>query len=329
MRWDILKKNISEFESRFPNHGLDFLHEQEWLEKAVLEPKYALLKNTFRFLDICQECHEKNGAFLNTERCPSFMMVYNKKRSKESESIYFEPVRCSYIMDRDAKNLRLSITRNSGIPGDLEERATFDTFDVSRIEPESAKKQAKEALDTCMRYVDRYEEMKAKGIGLYIWGPPLSGKTHLALAVCNAVADRYREPYRYTTSSRLVSTYRKKVKDTYSDFDSDENAFSFVLDELTDFEGLLLLDDLGSEPQSDATINLLSTIISNRCEAGRPTLFTSYFKVVSEDGGDDFVLQDRYELWGPAGAAITSKIVKTCARIPLTKVKPYVKKVSI
>lgn len=326
---EILAQNIQEFKSRYPENGLEFLDDPAWLEKAVLEPKHLLLKNNFRCIDICQNCHELDGEFLGTEKCPSFMLVFNKSRSIASKSIVFDHTKCTFIKEQEARNERLRISKGSGIPEELEQRATFETFNVNDIEPEPARKQAKDALETCIRYVEGYRKFKEKGFGLYLYGPPLTGKTHLALATCKAVADSYREPVRYISASRLVSTYRKLVRDSRIDAGLDDNAFGYILDNFVDFDGLLLIDDLGSESQTDASVNLISTIVSNRCEYSRPVIITSYFRLLKTDGSDEFVLEDRYGLWGAVGASIPSKIARTCARIPLTKVRPYMKKVVI
>jgi|YNPMSStandDraft_1061717.scaffolds.fasta_scaffold09510_4 DNA replication protein DnaC len=305
---------IGEFKQRFPNSNLSFLDEDEWLQDALKQPRYALLNNTFRILDTCSQCRSQDGEFLGTEKCPGLTQVFNRSKSEARRAIIFDTTRCEYMLERDHKELEQKAFEASGLPPGWLESASLDTFNTSRHS------RCAKAVETCRQYLDNFHELSRAGYGLYIYGPPQSGKTHLAVATSQEIMRRFNRQYRYTSVTRMISTYRQKVSSTFSG-DEYDDPYGYVLEDLINFDGVLILDDLGSEVCTDATVGLLNTVVANRVDARLPTFITSYYSL-GKDAGTYSLLQ-KYEIWGFSGSAIAYKIQQSSIVISLQGVPPY------
>jgi len=106
--------------------------------------------------------------------------------------------------------------------------------------------------------------------GLYLWGLPGSGKTHIACAIAKNILDFGLEVRFFNTSDfleRLRDEYDNKTK-----IDEDSNG---LFRDTMDFRGILIFDDLGAEKASEWVIERLYMIINKKYEDMIPIIFTS------------------------------------------------------
>lgn len=113
------------------------------------------------------------------------------------------------------------------------------------------------------------EYMKTKPTkGLYFYGQPGSGKTHLMAAIANYLIPK--ENVRFITAPELLLQIRKSFNTTTNE--------EGLLDQLSRAK-LLIIDDLGSEKPTEWVQETLFVLIDRRYTNYLPTLFTSNFSL--------------------------------------------------
>ena len=98
---------------------------------------------------------------------------------------------------------------------------------------------------------------------LFIYGPPGSGKTHLAIGAYNAISSRLQAAF--VRASAMIGYLRDGI---------DDHTLDARLEQLKTI-GFLVIDDLGTERPSDWGLARLYDIIDARYAARRPTVVTS------------------------------------------------------
>jgi DNA replication protein DnaC len=98
---------------------------------------------------------------------------------------------------------------------------------------------------------------------LFIYGPPGSGKTHLAIGAYNAISTRLQAAF--VRASAMIGYLRDGI---------DDHTLDARLEQLKTI-GFLVIDDLGTERPSDWGLARLYDIIDARYAARRPTVVTS------------------------------------------------------
>lgn len=161
------------------------------------------------------------------------------------------------------------MSRNSAL-WETARRETFETFDLNRFDNtplESLKGRSVRDLmrahrDTALTYT---REFAAKKGNLLLTGLVGTGKTFL----CNCIATRLMDQgvaVLYLTAAEYCDTMRRGL---------------FAEDGGVDFEAfqagaeLLILDDLGTEPNTEFTRNLLLRTVNDRLLKGRPTILST------------------------------------------------------
>ena len=112
------------------------------------------------------------------------------------------------------------------------------------------------------RYVKDFEEHKANGQGLLLWGRVGSGKSFLAGCVANAVID---EGY-----SALMTDFPTIINRLQANFDNKQE----IIDMLNRY-ALLVIDDLGVERNSEYVREQVYNIINARYKAKLPMVITT------------------------------------------------------
>lgn len=115
--------------------------------------------------------------------------------------------------------------------------------------------------DTCRRYVERWEEVRAENIGVLLYGAVGAGKSFYASCIGNALLDK-GVPAAATNFPRLLNLLQgtqEKQK---------------LLDRLSKYK-LLILDDLGVERDSAYGTEQIFNIIDARCSSKLPVVVTT------------------------------------------------------
>lgn len=118
------------------------------------------------------------------------------------------------------------------------------------------------ATNSARAYVDHWDEVKAKGVGLLLLGGVGTGKSFLAGCIANALLAK-NVPVLYTSLGKLIRSVT-----AYSE---DKNRY---LQSLSKFD-LLILDDLGAERQSSFALELIFEIVDERVKSKLPLIVST------------------------------------------------------
>ena len=150
----------------------------------------------------------------------------------------------------------------------------LSTFDLRSSDP-ATRPRLQKALKISRSYVENFldaENGTMRESGLIFVGNPGGGKTHLAAAVLSEVVERFHIRGRFVDFTSLLHQLQ-------STFDSDSTESKrAVLDPVIKTD-LLVLDELGAQKSSEWVMNTLYLIINSRYTAGRPTLFTTNYRL--------------------------------------------------
>lgn len=165
--------------------------------------------------------------------------------------------------------------------------SSFESFRIDAYPDEidkefgvSKREIMKQNLADCVKFA---EEFNGRGYGLFMMGGTGLGKTHLSLAIANAVIKRGFSVI-YGSVPELL---RKLQKEQFS---RGEKSGDDTMMLLTDCD-LLILDDLGAENSSEYTASLLYEIINARQSRSLPMTINTNL--------DEKGLKQRYQdrLW--------------------------------
>ena len=115
--------------------------------------------------------------------------------------------------------------------------------------------------NTCRRYVERWEEMKADNIGILFHGSVGTGKSFYAAAIVNALLEK-RVPATMTNFPRLLNILQGA-----------RNRQEYI-DHLQQYH-LLVIDDLGVERDSPYAAEQVYNVIDARTRSGLPLIITT------------------------------------------------------
>ena len=122
------------------------------------------------------------------------------------------------------------------------------------------------ALKLARRFVAGWQKAKAGGYGLYFYGNPGTGKSHLACAIL-----RHLLPgcYGLYTRAQDIIQYIRSTWGNKSDTTSFEANRKFTSVDL------LVIDEIGVQAGTPNEQQILFSIIDDRISQGRPTIFLS------------------------------------------------------
>ncbi len=148
------------------------------------------------------------------------------------------------------------------------QRCTLDNFLTYQNE------ELLRAVDSANRFSEAFPVVQK---GLMLIGPPGIGKTHIAVAVLRHVVRRTGARGLYYDTRALL----KDIRSTYNPVT--HTAEMDVIRPVMEAE-LLVLDDLGAERLTDWVEETMSLIVNTRYNERRPTIFTSNYEDVPDEG---------------------------------------------
>lgn len=147
------------------------------------------------------------------------------------------------------------------IPDDFQEK-TFDTFIADTPELEKN-------LSLAKRYANSWQRVRESGYGLYLFGNPGTGKSHLAISIIKALLPDITALYTRVPDmiSFIRSTWHPNAET--SSYEAIRHYINF---------DLLVLDEVGVQAGSINEQTLLFEVIDARLSENRPTIFLSNLK---------------------------------------------------
>lgn len=190
--------------------------------------------------------------------CPQAVKVYEEEQAAKAAA---EEAQRKAEAERKMRERISRIVGESGM-GDRFLRRTFDTFQITDDN--------RRAAAAARRYADSFDNLLPRPgapepgrNGLFIAGPPGTGKTHLAAAIANHLIAQGRPVVCMTMIDLL-----ERIKRTFSKRDADEGSILKIYKTVP----LLVIDDIGKEPPTEWAISTIYNIINGRYEAYLPTL---------------------------------------------------------
>ena len=118
-------------------------------------------------------------------------------------------------------------------------------------------------LQKAHEYVAHWEEMKARSLGLLLWGDVGTGKSFFAGCIANALLDQ-GIPVLMTNFSRILNTLTGMYSDDRNQFVDSFNKYS-----------LLIIDYLGIERNSEFALEQVFHVIDSRYRSKKPMIVTT------------------------------------------------------
>lgn len=174
--------------------------------------------------------------------------------------------RAKEAQEREHTEMRL---RRSGLVGRFVD-ATFDTFHAGSSAQEHAK-------TTCRNFV---ENLQPKTGGLWLVGPPGTGKTHLGSAMVNYVIRERKEWAAIHSAREIVRMLRATWgnKDRTRGWDGRPTTEEDLIEDLGTHQ-LLVLDEVGAAFGSDSEMVQLFDVLDLRYRKELPTVLLSNLPV--------------------------------------------------
>lgn len=164
---------------------------------------------------------------------------------------------------REAEKLQRKITEALGracIPADFKDKS-FETFQADS-------KELQDALNLSRRFVKGWKAARAGGYGLFFYGNPGTGKSHLAISIIKELVPGISALY--TRVPDMIGY----IRSTWH-AGSNESAYQAVR-RYADLD-LLVLDELGIQAGTANEQSILFEVIDSRLAENRPTIFLSNF----------------------------------------------------
>ena len=200
----------------------------------------------------------------------------------------------------------------------LYRNASFDNFSTLPDNPVANRVLSTAA--TTARFYAREFPYHTKKPGLLFIGDPGTGKTHLAAAVLRVLISRGFEGVFF-----LYQNLLERIRASYdrSSGSTDREAYRVALD-----CEILILDDLGAHRVSDWVEDTITSIITHRCNHGKPLIATTNLR--DPEAGDEPVpsgvageVASKYYLAERIGTRARSRLFEMCRVVSTRGAEDY------
>lgn len=130
---------------------------------------------------------------------------------------------------------------------------TFDKYEV--------REENKKVFEMAKKYADRFQDMYKKNQGLLLYGPVGTGKSFTAACIGNYLLDNAKPV--------IMTSFVKILQDIW---ENDREAECITI---LNSASLLIVDDLGTERETDYALEKVYNIIDSRVRANKPMIITS------------------------------------------------------
>lgn len=149
---------------------------------------------------------------------------------------------------------------NSGITSAFRDKG-FKNFDTRGM------KVLEEAKKTCVNYCTDYMQIRdSRNNSVLLLGQVGSGKTHLTMAICNALLDYHKVGIRYMGYREMMTKLKQNI--------IDEREYDVAIGPLK-LTPVLVIDDLLKGKVTESDINILFEIINYRYVNALPIIVSS------------------------------------------------------
>lgn len=203
----------------------------------------------------CGKCNEKKqrkipaSDFTNWEemvvRCICKCQIREKKIQQEEE-------------EKIQKIERIERLKNSSLIDYKLREVRFNDFQKDSDN--------QKAYNLARRYVDRFDEMYKDNQGILLWGTVGTGKSFIAACIANELLDRMVP---------VIMTSFVKILQNIQGNPDEEKVFMNRLNDAS----LLIIDDLGTERNTDYALEKVYNIIDSRYRLGKPLILTTNMTV--------------------------------------------------
>lgn len=130
---------------------------------------------------------------------------------------------------------------------------TFDKYEV--------REENKKVFEMAKKYADRFQDMYKKNQGLLLYGPVGTGKSFTAACIGNYLLNNAKPV--------IMTSFVKILQDIWEN--DREAEYITILNSAS----LLIIDDLGTERETDYALEKVYNIIYSRVRANKPMIITS------------------------------------------------------
>lgn len=214
----------------------------EFEKDSPISDKPTYIKNSLYFCDACKNPLQAK-INLQGQEITVRAMCKCEENEYEAEQEAFK---------KQQKELQTKINKQNGLIVKEWKHCTFANDDG----------QTPKLMAIAKRYVTQWGKIKSENIGLLFFGGVGVGKTYATLCIANALLD---------AGERVIVTNFSRVINDLSNFDNDKNDYIHNLASCS----LLVVDDLGTERQSDYTLQIVESVIDERYKANKPIILTT------------------------------------------------------
>lgn len=232
-------------------------------ENWELQPDEYL--NESDHLIYCTKCHTprqgrytlQGRVFMPPIRCKCQQEIYDQEEARRK------------LSERQAEIKRM---KASG----LQDKSLYDyTFEKDTgINPE---------MHLAHKYVENWDDMKARSSGLLLWGDVGTGKSFFAGCIANALLEK-GVPVLMTNFSRILNTLSGMHFEDRNQFIDSLNRYS-----------LLIIDDLGIERNSEFALEQVFNVIDSRYRSKKPLIVTTNLTLTELNSAPDVAHRRIYD----------------------------------